>query len=151
MNRREFATSLFWLGISIFVVAKALALGVGEFSNPGPGFLLFWSSLTFGILSVVLMIRAILGKEGTRPLSDPFKGLKWGNSLITIVALFVYALFLTRVGFVLMTFGLMVLLFALGRVKLWIGLSGAFVTIMVAYSIFHFALQVQLPRGILGW
>jgi hypothetical protein len=29
--------------------------------------------------------------------------------------------------------------------------AGALITIVLAYVIFHFALQVQFPRGILGW
>jgi hypothetical protein len=50
-----------------------------------------------------------------------------------------------------MTFCFMMLLYALGKPRLWITVGGAFVTIMLAYIIFHFALQVQFPRGILGW
>jgi hypothetical protein len=151
MNRHDLVSGLFWLGISIFVGVKAIQLGVGVFSNPGPGFVLFWSSLIFGILSIVLMIRSVLGKEKKRRLSDSFTGLKWSNALIATVALFVYASFLTTVGFLLLTFGFMVLLFTLGKAKPWITVAGAFVTIMLAYIIFHFGLQIQFPRGILGW
>ncbi len=151
MNRRDYASGLFWLGIAIFVAAKALDLGFGEFSNPGPGFVLFWSSLVFGILSIALVIQAVLGTGGRVLLSDLFRGLKWSKALITVVALFAYTLFLTRVGFLIMTFGFMLLLFALGRAKPLKILSGALVTTILAYGIFHFALHIQFPRGILGW
>jgi hypothetical protein len=151
VNRRDFASGLFWLGIALFVVTKALDLGFGEFSNPGPGFVLFWSSLVFGILSAVLMIQAVVGKEVSILLSDKFRGLKWSKALITIVALLVYALFLTRVGFLLMTFGFMLLLFALGRLRPLMIVGGALATTIVAYGIFHFALHIQFPKGILGW
>jgi hypothetical protein len=151
LNRHDLSSGIFWLAVSIFVVYMALELGVGAFSNPGPGFVLFWSSLIFGILSIVLIIKAITGKGGSRLLSDSWRGLKWSNTLITVVALFLYASFLTTVGFLLMTFGVMVLLYSLGKPKLWVSLAGAFATIMLAYTIFHFALQIQFPRGILGW
>ena len=151
MNRRDFASGLFWLGIALFVAIKALDLGFGEFSNPGPGFVLFWSSLVFGLLSAVLMIQAVLGTEGSVRLSDLFRGLNWSKALITIVALFVYALFLKRVGFLVMTFGFMFLLFALGRVRPLKIVGGALAATIVAYGIFHFALHIQFPRGILGW
>ena len=151
MNRRDTTSGLFWLGIAIFVATKALELGFGEFSNPGPGFVLFWSSLVFGILSVVLVIRAVLGTGGSILLSDLFRGLKWSKALITILGLSVYALFLTQVGFLLMTFGFMLLLFALGEVKPLKIVGGALVTTILAYGIFHFCLHIQFPRGILGW
>ncbi len=151
MNRHDIVSGLFWLGISIFVAIMAVELGVGVFSNPGPGFVLFWSSLIFGILSIALVIRGFLGKGQQRVLSDSWKGLKWSNALITIVALFLYATFLTEIGFLLMTFGFMALLYSLGKPKLWVAITGSFVTIMLAYIIFHFALQIQFPRGILGW
>lgn len=151
MNRHDLLSGLFWLGISIFVLFMAIELGIGVFSNPGAGFVLFWSSLIFGILSIVLVIKSILGKGGQRMLSDSFKGLKWSNALVAIIALFLYASFLTSIGFLLMTFGFMVLLYSLGKAKPWVTVTGAFVTIMLAYIIFHFALQIQFPRGILGW
>jgi hypothetical protein len=105
----------------------------------------------FGILSIALVIRAVLGKVGSVLLSEPFRDLKWSKALITIVALLVYALFLTRIGFLLMTFVFMLLLFALGRVRPLKSVGGALVTTIIAYGIFHFALHIQFPRGILGW
>jgi hypothetical protein len=151
VNRHDLTSGLFWLGISIFVSFQAVQLGVGAFSNPGPGFVLFWSSLIFGFLSIVLVIKALLGKGGQGKLADSWKGLKWSHVFVTIIALFLYASFLTRIGFLLLTFGFMMLLYALGKIKPWIAVAAAFVTIMLAYSIFHFALQIQFPRGILGW
>ncbi len=150
MNRHDVISGIFWLGIAVFVAIMAVELGIGVFSNPGPGFVLFWSGLIFGILSIALVIKGLLG-NGHRGLLDSWRGLKWNNVLITIVALFLYATFLTEIGFLLMTFGFMVLLYALGKPKLWIAIAGSFVTIMLAYVIFHFALQIQFPRGILGW
>lgn len=151
MNRHDILSGLFWIGVSIFVSIQGVHLGVGTFLTPGPGFVLFWSSLIFGILSIVLVIRAILGRGGKRRLADSWRGLKWSHVLITIIALFLYASLLTRVGFLLMTFGFMVLLYGIGKPKPWVTVAGAFVTIMLAYVIFHFALQIQFPRGILGW
>ncbi len=151
MHRRDAASGLFWLGISIFVGVKAIDLGIGRFSTPGPGFVLFWASLLFGVLSIVLLIRSFTGKSGGTLLSDPFRGLKWGRALTVVVAIFVYTFFLNRVGFLLMTFGLVAILFALGRVNRWVSISGAIVTVILAYVVFHFGLQVQFPRGVLAW
>jgi hypothetical protein len=151
VNRHDLSSGIFWLGISVFVIYMALELGVGVFSNPGPGFVLFWASVIFGILSIILVIKAIIGKGRPRMLSDSWKGLKWSKVLITVIALLLYASFLTTAGFLLMTFGIMFLLYSLGKPKPWISLAGAIFTTMLVYVIFHFALQIQFPRGILGW
>ena len=150
MNRRDFVSGLCWLGASLFVGKEALELGFGKFSSPGPGFVLFWSSLLFAILSIALMVRAVKGKEGSVLLSDLFRG-KWLKALIAITALFVYILFLDQVGFLLMTFGFLFLLFTIGGIKPLQSAGSAIVSTLVAYGIFHVALQIQFPRGLLGW
>jgi len=151
LNRRDAVSGLFWLGISIFVGGKAVDLGIGRFSAPGAGFVLFSSSLLFGVLSIVLVIRSFSGKKEGALLSTPFRDVKWGKALTVMVAIFVYTSFLERVGFLLMTFGLVAVLFALGKVNTWVSIAGAIVTVMLAYVLFHFGLQVQFPRGILAW
>jgi hypothetical protein len=151
MNRHDFLSGLFWLGISVFVITKALELGVGAFVDPKPGFLLFWSSLIFGILSIALIVKSITGKSGPTQLADSWRGLAWWNPVITILLLGLYASFLKSIGFLLAMFGLMGLLYALGRVKLHVSIAGAILTVFLAYVIFHFGLQVRFPRGMLGW
>ena len=151
MNRRDAVSGLFWLGISIFVGVKAVDLGIGRFSAPGAGFVLFCSSLLFGVLSIVLVIRSFSRKKEDALLSAPFRGVKWGKALIVTVAIFVYTSFLEQVGFLLMTFGLVAVLFGLGKVKTWVSITGAVVTVILAYALFHFGLQVQFPRGIVAW
>jgi len=129
---------------------EALELGFGKFPSPGPGFVLFWASLVFGILSIALVVRAVMGKEGSVLLSELFKG-KWLKALIAIAALFIYILFLDQAGFLLMTFGFLFVLFALGGIKPLQSAGSALVSTLVAYGIFHVALQLQFPRGPLGW
>jgi putative tricarboxylic transport membrane protein len=151
VNRHDLVSGLFWLGISIYVSVMAMQLGIGVLANPGPGFVLFCSSGLFGILSIVLIIKTLLKKDTKRILADSWRDLKWTHVLVTVLGLFLYASFLRHIGFLIMTFAFMALLYALGKVKPWISVAGAFVTILLAYLVFHFALQVQFPRGILGW
>jgi hypothetical protein len=54
-------------------------------------------------------------------------------------------------GFILATFLLMILLFGIGKLKYWVTIMSAFITVMLSYIIFHFLLQIQFPRGIFGW
>jgi hypothetical protein len=145
------SSGLFWLGVSIFVIFQALKLGHGEFSNPGSGFVLFWSSLAFGALSIVLIVKSSLGRNGRKSLLDAFRGLQWSHAIITVVAVVLYAAVMARLGFLLSTFALMVLLFRLGKIKLGRAIVSALVTIMVTYIVFHFALEIHFPKGVLPW
>lgn len=151
MDRRHLISGLFWLAISIFVGIMATELGVGTVSSPGSGFLFFWSSLILGALSVILIIKSIFGKREAKLLIDLWKGLKWGKAVLAIITIFLYALILTELGFILATFLLMILLFGIGKLKYWVTVMSAFITVMLSYIIFHFLLQIQFPRGIFGW
>ena len=151
VNRHDIASGTFWLVISIFALIKAIQLGVGAFSNPGPGFVFFWSGTILGLLSIILVVKGVMGKEKPRKLADSFRGLKWYQPLAVTVALFAYGAFLNVVGFLLATFLMLVLLYGLGKPGLWITVGSALVTVLVTYVIFHYGLQIQFPRGILAF
>lgn len=71
--------------------------------------------------------------------------------VLVSASLLIYALVLTRLGFLIATFGLMALLFGvLGRSQWWIRAIAALVTVLVAYAVFRMWLEVQLPKGLLG-
>jgi putative tricarboxylic transport membrane protein len=151
MNRHDMLSGLVWLALSIFVLMKALDLGVGALSNAGPGFVLFWSAIILGLLSMALLVKAVIGKEPPRKLGVSFKGLKWYKPVAVIVALFIYGALLNQVGFLLMTFLLMLLFYGLGKPKPWVTVFGALLTVLVAYVVFQYGLQLQLPRGVVAF
>jgi hypothetical protein len=151
VNRHDIASGTFWLAISIFALIKAIQLGVGAFSNPGPGFVFFWSGTILGLLSIILVVKGLMGKEKPRKLADSFRGLKWYQPLVVTIALFAYGAFLNVVGFLLATFLMLILFYGLGRPGLWTTVGCALVTVLVTYVTFHYGLQIQFPRGILAF
>ncbi|RPJ19571.1 MAG: tripartite tricarboxylate transporter TctB family protein [Desulfobacteraceae bacterium] len=150
MNRHDFVSGLFWLSIALFVLTKAFELGVGAFSNPAAGFVLFWSSILLAILSVVVITKSVI-KDQKKQLVELWTGLRWGNVLIAVILLILYGLVLPRLGFVLTVFGFLVVLFILGGTRFWIAVVSAILTVAASYFLFHTALQVQFPRGPFGW
>jgi len=151
MDRKHVVTGLFWLAVSIFVAVMAVDLGLGRFSKPGSGFTFFWSSVGLGSLSVILILRSIFGKGEANPFMDLWKGLKWGNVVLAIVVLLLYALILTKLGFVLSTFMLMIVLFGIGRSSYRAVILSALITTLLSLIMFRYLLEVHLPRGIIGW
>ncbi len=151
MNKRDLVSGLFWVAVSVFVVTQALDLGVGTVSAPAAGFVLFWSSVLFGLLSIVLIIKACTYRVERKGIAELWQGLTWGNVIIAVTALVLYSLFLVKVGFIIATTAFMAILYGVGRMKAWVVIVSALVTVALTYLIFHFALQIEFPRGPFRW
>ena len=151
MDRKHVISGSFWLAVSIFVAVMAIDLGLGTFSKPGSGFIFFWSSVGLGALSLILILKCIFGKGQANSFMDLWKGLKWGNAVLAIVMLLVYALILMTLGFILATFVLMIVLFGIGKSSYRVVVLSALITTILSFIIFRYFLEVHLPRGIIGW
>lgn len=151
VNRHDFLSGLFWIGIAVFGLTTGLDLGVGGFSDPGPGFLLYWSSLIFGLLSITLVAKTVIGRGGQTRIAESWRDMDWWKAFSAMALLFLGASFLSSLGFLLTMFALITILYAQGKVRPQVVIPGALVTVLLAYLIFHFALEVRFPKGILSW
>jgi putative tricarboxylic transport membrane protein len=152
-DKREIAGSLFWILIAVWVIVSSIKLGVGEFHNPGPGFFPFWSALLLGILASMMLAGSFLKKEKTEigQKAHLWQDLNWGKNITVIAALFAYCLVLTKLGYILSTLGLMIVLFYIGKMKLWAVLTGALLAVALSFGLFYYGLKTPLPIGIWGF
>jgi putative tricarboxylic transport membrane protein len=153
MDPRNLLSGLFWLGISALVVfVEPIRGNIGTFHYPGPGFMPFWSGVVLGVLSIVVILTRSKIPEGGWKVEGLWKWRKWRNGILIITSLFIYAILLPWIGYLIATFGLLTVLFGLmGRRKWWLQGLGALVTSIVTYFVFHSWLDVHLPAGILGF
>jgi hypothetical protein len=125
---------------------------IGTFHYPGPGFLPFWSAVGLGVLSILLVVKSSLTRGGVGEIGDDWKGKKWRNGIWLIISLFIYAILLPRLGYIITTFGLMTYHFGLvGKTKLWIQVLGGLIVALLTYIIFGVWLQLQLPAGVFSF
>jgi len=151
ITNRDQLSSLFWLAISIFVCVESLQDDVGSFITPGPGFFPFWSAVILGGLAIVLAVTSFLRKD-REELTEQWIDVKWGKVLWVVASLLIYSLLLNTLGYLLTTLGLMLFLFALaGRAKIWSWLGSALLATLLSYLVFYSWLNVQLPKGKLGF
>ena len=150
MDRKHLISGSIWLAVSIFVIIKAVDLDIGSLSSPGPGFIFFCSSMGLGILSFILILKSLLTGKEVIPLMAAWKDMKWSNAFWAVILLFLYALILKSLGYLLSTFILMIALFGLGRANYRIVILSALITSALSYAIFRYCLEVHLPRGIIG-
>lgn len=149
MDKRDVISGVVWLAIGLFVLITSIRLGLGSFSDPGSGFVACGASILFLSSTLLMLATSRSNRRAATPLAEAWRGLRWRSVLIVVVASVIYLLLLDKLGYLLATFGFMLLLFGLGRMKLWVLLLCATVSVAGSYYIFHSLLKVPLPRGIL--
>ena len=145
-------SGFFWLAISIFVCIEASRIGIGDFHSQGPGFLPFLSGVMLSAFSIILVVTSTLKKMEKREIKNLWKGMSWGKVVLVLSLLLIYALLLPILGYLIATFGLIILLFGIvGKTKLWIKAVAGIITVLATYIVFCVWLEVQFPKGILGF
>jgi len=145
----DLASGLFWLALSVFICIKSAEVEIGSIRSPGSGFLPFWAGVLFGMLAMVLVLKSLI-KKGINERPPIIGNVKWNRALVVLGSLYAYAILLQKIGYLLATFGLMILLFCvLERPKWWVGIASSLLTVSLTYLIFYKWLGVQLPKGIL--
>jgi cell division protein FtsW (lipid II flippase) len=84
-------------------------------------------------------------------LTDLWKGRNWGQTIIVVAVLIAYCLVLPKLGYLLATFGLMLVLFTLGKMKFWVVIPCSLLAVLLTYGLFDYLLRIPLPRSILGF
>ncbi len=143
------AGALFWVAVGILVCYGAARLGLGSVTEPGAGFIFFWSGLILTLLSLTVLAESIRGAESA---VEEMGEMNWAKIALVLLSLLLYAFFLERLGFVLTTFVL--LSFLLG----WIegtnwgrSLLVASAAVLACFAIFELWLKIRLPKGVFGF
>jgi hypothetical protein len=150
MAKADRISGIFWLLFSILVSTESYRLGLGSLRKPGPGFFFFWTGMFLGLLSLIVILRS----SGTRkPPEDQgaFSGkVNLAKIILVLVGLFLYALLMETLGFLIVSFFLFLFLLGIVEKKKWfLTLWVSLVVTVLTYVIFEIGLQSQLPKGIL--
>jgi len=135
----------------VYVVTAATGLGIGTPEDPGPGFLPFWSGLVLAVLAIALIAVTFRARSrGAPPVEQP-AALPLRTGPIAVVALFSYAWILPHLGYLIATTALMMVLFAIGRLKPRAAALASLLAALSSYALFRLVLKVPLPRGIVDF
>ena len=143
------SSPLFWVVLGMLVCYGATRLGLGTVTEPGSGFIFFWSGVILVLLSLVALAESLRGdNDATAEIS----AINWRKVALVILALVLYAFLLERLGFVLTTFLLLSFLLAFIEDTYWgrsLGVAGA--AALGSFAIFELWLKIRLPHGIFGF
>lgn len=140
-------------GLVVFLLAFGIfwqgrGLSIGSLHAPGAGFFPALIAAVLVVLSLCLVIRG--GKREDE--EDAVSATSIIRMLMVFVALVGYFLLLEYLGFVIVSFLLMLFLFLwVGRQKWYIAFLSAVLCIALAYVLFEILLKSNLPRGVFGF
>jgi putative tricarboxylic transport membrane protein len=150
MGRADRISGIFWLCFAVSMIIQSYYLGLGTLHKPGPGFLFFWVNIVLGIMSLVVLIRAWVGKKGEGPQAAIFGRQNVSKIIFVLISLFLYTLLMETVGFVPVTLLLFIFLLGIIEKKKWYyTLFVSIVVTVISFLIFETWLQSQLPKGLL--
>jgi hypothetical protein len=152
MGRADQASGAFWFIFSVFISYESYHLGLGSLHQPGPGSFFFLTGIVTALLSLTIILRSF-----KKPTSEEAKGAafeKRGVAKIipVLLSLFLYAMLMERLGFLIVTLLLFVfLLKMIEKKKWWLTVLVSLIVTAASYLIFEVGLQSQLPKGILDF
>lgn len=153
MGKEEWVVIFAMLLIEVIFIIGSLRLGLGSFRRPGAGFLPFLTGAAFSLVVLFLVIRTFLT---TRREREEEGKKSFDRSVLKVfaivVALTVYVLTVSRLGYLLSTFLLLIFLFKTGGFRKWTSiLMTAFITLSISYLLFSHWLNIRFPKGFLGF
>jgi putative tricarboxylic transport membrane protein len=153
MSRSDRYASLFFLALAAFICQQSMGYGVGTLDRPGPGFLSFGAGAAMGLLALAFLIGTFLkGQANSEPSGEAEESGHTAKVVAISVALFVYAVVVNWLGFLLATLLFVFFLFRIVETESWWRslLKGLLVT-AGNYLVFVVWLGINLPKGVLPW
>ena len=122
---------------------------MGSVTEPGSGFIFFWSGLILVILSLTALAESLRSVEDS---VQEIGEMNWAKIALVLLSLLLYAFFLERLGFVLTTFVLLSFLLGLIEGANWTrSLGVASAAAFGSFAVFELWLKIRLPKGIFGF
>ncbi len=142
--------SVSWMIFGVLICIGAAGLSLGNFHNPGPGFLPFICGALLAGLSFICILQEGGGgapKAEEKPLiADRQRAWK---AALALIALLAYAIGMEYLGFLVSTVIFLAFLWWIVEPQRWyIMIFGSILASAASYTIFEVLLQSPLPKGI---
>jgi putative tricarboxylic transport membrane protein len=150
MGKADRISGAFWFLFSLFISYESHKLGLGTLRQPGPGFLFFWTGIVIALLSLAVILISLKKESAGESGESVFARSNITKLLFVMGSLFLYALLIEWLGFLIVTLLLFLfLLRVIEKKKAWFAVLVSLAVTGLSYLIFELGLQSQLPRGLL--
>jgi putative tricarboxylic transport membrane protein len=149
MRNYQIIPTLFWIGLSLFVMVISYKMGLGEFHAPGPGLMPFLLGALLLITSFYLLGKSLLRKtERDETVSGEWDQANYRKIALVLASLFFFALLLETLGYLIVASLFFIFLFrSMGNRWRTVWMASA-LTVLVTFFGFTF-FGVKFPLGIL--
>jgi putative tricarboxylic transport membrane protein len=151
LRKKELWSNFFWTIVGLSIAIKSFEYKVGTLRNPDPGFLPFWTGIFIVALSIYSMIRAWREKSA---ISSHFfsESGSMRRVLTTFLSITAYIFMVSKLGFMVSTFLLTGFLLKAIYPQSWLRTLLFSISVsLLSYLVFRHWLNVQLPRGWIGF
>jgi putative tricarboxylic transport membrane protein len=150
LRKSDIAVALLLAGLAGWLLLQANKLAFGTLRVPQTAFFPTVLASLLLVFSVLLLFQSLRQPQSGAILQkiEPEAWYRMGTTLAILIG---FAVILERLGFLLSTFFLMVLLLRASEAQSWLRIFIiALATAAVAYFIFAWLLNIPLPAGILS-
>ncbi|MDI7258883.1 MAG: tripartite tricarboxylate transporter TctB family protein [Thermodesulfobacteriota bacterium] len=153
MRKGDRVFGLICLGLSFWLILESRKFDYTTRYTAGPGFLPFWLGVCLGLLSLYLLFNTFArkgDKEDDKAVFPKKKSLLRVGLILLFIAAF--AFFMNTLGFTLTVFlSVTLILFTLERYKIFKSIFYGIMFSGSVFLIFRYWLNVDLPKGWLGF
>ena len=152
MKNRDLVSSIICMAFGAIFVVGALQHGLTRKGAPGPGFLPFLTGLALIFVSLFVLIPAL--SQGEKAKSGKFfpEPKSFRRLLFVLVLLFSFGIAMKTLGYLLTAFLFMFFVALVMKPKgWWTPVLLALTAAVVSYTLFAVLLEVNLPKGLLGF
>ena len=143
----------FWILLGIGICIQSIRHGLWDPAGPGGGFIPFLTGLLIGVIGLLLF----LGERAKGSKQEEAKKF-WENRIAMkrvfylVGILCLMALVMLKLGFLLASVLVTILMIRLMEPKKWITVIAVSVgSCFTIYFLFKFLMQINLPKGFLGF
>ena len=154
MVQKEWILNAVMFLFGIVIIVKSLHLGLGNSAQPEMRSSPFIAGIGLGLVTLLPAVSKFIAahKERDGDEGQKFFGRSVLNVFACLIALVIYAFVLPWLGFLLSTFLFLAILFKIAGFRKWLfSLLVALIAASTTYTLFHYWLNVRLPKGILGF
>ena len=153
MKKHDTILFILWMGLSLFVMFFSNRYGLGTFRNPGAGLMPFLVGLLLLMISAGFLVKSFFKTRGKNKPVNAAREVQGKIDLkkvsLVLASLFIYGLFLERLGYLIVALCTMILLFWCVGVRRWRSvLLASGLTVLITYVLFTY-LGVRFPPGLL--
>jgi putative tricarboxylic transport membrane protein len=149
MDRKEGLLSFTALLLGLGVAIASWTHNVGTLARPGPFLLPLLTALCLAATGLYSLVRTFSVKEHNKEKSDGLFERSPFKVVAIVLAIGVYTVVLSWIGYSMSTFLLLIFLFKTAGFQQWINVVlTAFVVTAFSYLLFGYALKLRFPAGI---